>query len=49
MVEALDLDEKEKHRLRFFMRQFVEAMSQTNFVAINPDAISSRPRGRAKA
>lgn len=39
MVEALDLDEKEKHRLRFFMRQFVEAMSPTNFVATNPDAI----------
>jgi len=39
MVEALDLDEKEKHRLRFFTRQFVEAMSPTNFVATNPDAI----------
>ncbi|MGY8630944.1 class I poly(R)-hydroxyalkanoic acid synthase [Bradyrhizobium sp. 14AA] len=39
MVEALDLDEKEKHRLRFFMRQFVEAMSPTNFVVTNPDAI----------
>jgi polyhydroxyalkanoate synthase len=39
MVEALDLDEKEKHRLRFFTRQFVEAMSPTNFVATNPEAI----------
>jgi poly[(R)-3-hydroxyalkanoate] polymerase subunit PhaC len=38
-VEALDLDEKEKHRLRFFTRQFVEAMSPTNFVATNPDVI----------
>jgi len=38
-VEALDMDEKEKHRLRFFTRQFVEAMSPTNFVATNPDVI----------
>ncbi|GLR83407.1 PHA/PHB synthase family protein [Bradyrhizobium iriomotense] len=38
-VEALDLDEREKHRLRFFTRQLVEAMSPTNFVATNPDAI----------
>jgi poly[(R)-3-hydroxyalkanoate] polymerase subunit PhaC len=38
-VEALDLDEKEKQRLRFFTRQFVEAMSPTNFVATNPDVI----------
>jgi polyhydroxyalkanoate synthase len=39
LAEALELDEKEKHRLRFFTRQFVEAMSPTNFVATNPDAI----------
>jgi polyhydroxyalkanoate synthase len=38
-VEALDLDEKEKHRLRFFTRQLVEAMSPTNFIATNPDVI----------
>jgi polyhydroxyalkanoate synthase len=38
-VEALELDEKEKHRLRFFTRQLVEAMSPTNFVATNPEAI----------
>jgi polyhydroxyalkanoate synthase len=38
-VEALDLDEKEKHRLRFFTRQMVEAMSPTNFVTTNPDVI----------
>lgn len=38
-VEALDLDEKEKHRLRFFTRQLVEAMSSTNFVTTNPDVI----------
>jgi polyhydroxyalkanoate synthase subunit PhaC len=38
-VEALDLEEKEKHRLRFFTRQLVEAMSPTNFVATNPDVV----------
>jgi polyhydroxyalkanoate synthase len=38
-VEALDMDEKEKHRLRFFTRQLVEAMSPTNFIATNPDVI----------
>jgi polyhydroxyalkanoate synthase len=38
-VEALDLEEKEKNRLRFFTRQLVEAMSPTNFIATNPDVI----------
>lgn len=38
-VEALDMEEKEKHRLRFFTRQLVEAMSPTNFIATNPDVI----------
>ena len=40
-VEALEMEEKEKHRLRFFTRQLVEAMSPTNFVATNPDAIKA--------
>ncbi|UPK25429.1 PHA/PHB synthase family protein [Bradyrhizobium sp. 195] len=38
-VEALDMEDKEKHRLRFFTRQLVEAMSPTNFIATNPDVI----------
>ena len=38
-VEALDMDEREKHRLRFFTRQVVEAMSPTNFIATNPDVV----------
>ncbi|MFB9268121.1 class I poly(R)-hydroxyalkanoic acid synthase [Bradyrhizobium erythrophlei] len=48
-VEALDLNKKEKHRLRFFTRQLVEAMSPTNFVATNPDAIklASESEGRS--
>ncbi|MHC2386489.1 PHA/PHB synthase family protein [Bradyrhizobium liaoningense] len=38
-VEALEMEEKEKNRLRFFTRQLVEAMSPTNFIATNPDVI----------
>ena len=39
MVEAAGVDEKEKHKLRFFARQFVDAMSPANFAATNPEAI----------
>ncbi|MCK1617406.1 class I poly(R)-hydroxyalkanoic acid synthase [Bradyrhizobium sp. 159] len=39
LVEALDMEEKEKHRLRFFTRQLVEAMSPTNCIATNPEVI----------
>jgi polyhydroxyalkanoate synthase len=37
-VEATDVDEKEKHKLRFFARQFIDAMSPANFAATNPQA-----------
>ncbi len=39
MVEATDLDAKAKHKLRFYTRQFIDAMSPANFAATNPDAI----------
>ncbi|TGN89952.1 class I poly(R)-hydroxyalkanoic acid synthase [Bradyrhizobium yuanmingense] len=39
LVEALDMEEKEKHRLRFFTRQLIEAMSPTNCIATNPEVI----------
>jgi polyhydroxyalkanoate synthase len=39
MVEASGLDEKEKHKLRFFARQFIDSMSPANFAATNPDAL----------
>ncbi|WP_321898903.1 PHA/PHB synthase family protein [Paraburkholderia heleia] len=39
MVGATGHDESEKHRLRFFMRQFIDAASPTNYAATNPDAI----------
>jgi len=37
-VEATSVDEKEKHKLRFFARQFIDAMSPANFGATNPEA-----------
>ena len=38
-VEAAQLDAREKHRLRFYARQFVDSMSPTNFPATNPDVL----------
>ena len=37
MVEAADLGEKEKHKLRFYARQFIDAMSPANYALTNPD------------
>jgi polyhydroxyalkanoate synthase len=39
MVEAADLDATAKHKARFFARQFIDAMSPSNFAATNPDVI----------
>ena len=39
VVEATDLDNFSKHRLRFYARQFVDSMSPVNFAATNPDAL----------
>ena len=38
-VEALELDERSKGRLRFVARQLIDAMSPANFAATNPDAL----------
>jgi len=38
-VEAADVDDKQRQRLRFFARQYVDMMAPTNFAATNPDAI----------
>ena len=37
MVEAADLGEKEKHKMRFYARQFIDAMSPANYALTNPD------------
>mgnify|MGYP001495106349 CR=1 FL=1 len=39
LVEAAEIDESTRHRLRFYMRQFVDAMSPANFAATNPDVL----------
>lgn len=41
MVEAADIGEKEKHKLRFYARQFIDSMSPANFAATNPEAIKT--------
>ncbi len=37
LVEAAELDEPTKQRLRFYSRQFIDSMSPTNFAATNPE------------
>ena len=39
MTEASALNEKEKHKLRFYMRQFIDLASPSNFAATNPEVI----------
>jgi polyhydroxyalkanoate synthase len=39
LVEASTLEEKEKHKLRFYTRQFIDMASPSNFVATNPEVL----------
>jgi len=39
LVETAELDESAKHRLRFYTRQLIDAMSPANFAATNPEAL----------
>ena len=39
IVESVDLDDATKHKLRFYARQFVDAMSPANFASTNPDVL----------
>ena len=41
MVEASGVGEKEKHKLRFYARQFIDSMSPANFAATNPEAMKA--------
>jgi polyhydroxyalkanoate synthase len=53
LVNQAQVDEKSKLQLRFYARQFIDAMSPSNFPATNPDVIrtaiqtrSASPGGR---
>jgi len=46
MVESAEVDEKEKHKLRFFSRQFIDSMSPANFAATNPEALQAALESR---
>jgi polyhydroxyalkanoate synthase len=39
VVDAAAVDPAQKHKLRFFSRQVIDAMSPANFAATNPDVI----------
>ena len=39
LVETAELDEAAKHRLRFYTRQLIDAMSPANYAATNPEAL----------
>ncbi|CAE6844277.1 MULTISPECIES: PHA/PHB synthase family protein [Paraburkholderia] len=41
MVEAAGIEEKEKHKLRFYVRQFIDSMSPANFAATNPEVMTA--------
>ncbi|QBR01509.1 PHA/PHB synthase family protein [Paraburkholderia pallida] len=41
MVEAAVVEEKEKHKLRFYARQFIDSMSPANFAATNPEVMKT--------
>lgn len=41
MIEAASVGEKDKHKLRFFARQFIDSMSPANFAVTNPEALET--------
>lgn len=46
LVDQAQVDDKTKLQLRFYARQFVDAMSPSNFAATNPDVIRTAIRTR---
>jgi polyhydroxyalkanoate synthase len=46
-VEQAQVDEKSKLQLRFYARQFIDAMSPSNFPATNPDVIRTAIKSRS--
>ena len=49
IVESAALDEKQKHKLRFFTRQFIDSMSPANFAATNPEALKAAVESRGES
>ena len=47
LVDQAQVDEKSKLQLRFYARQFIDAMSPTNFPATNPEVIRTAIRTRS--
>ncbi|MGH2645723.1 MAG: hypothetical protein ACRDE2_17360, partial [Chitinophagaceae bacterium] len=39
VVDSADIDTREKKKLLFYTRQYIDAISPTNFLATNPEAI----------
>jgi polyhydroxyalkanoate synthase subunit PhaC len=49
LVDQAQVDDKAKLQLRFYARQFIDAMSPSNFPATNPEVIRSAIQTRAKS
>src|SRR6476659_2315495 len=47
LVDQAEVDEKSKLQLRFYARQFIDAMSPSNFPATNPEVIRTAIRTRS--
>jgi polyhydroxyalkanoate synthase subunit PhaC len=47
IVDQAQVDDKSKLQLRFYARQFIDAMSPSNFPATNPDVIRTAIRTRS--
>src|ERR1700759_2402446 len=49
LVDQAQVDDKSKLQLRFYARQFIDAMSPSNFPATNPEVIRSAIQTRSKS
>ncbi len=49
LVDQAQVDDRSKLQLRFYARQFIDAMSPSNFPATNPEVIRSAIQTRAKS
>ena len=49
LVDQAQVDDKAKLQLRFYARQFIDAMSPSNFPATNPEVIRSAIQTRSKS